>query len=387
MLRLTQLMRRLINPDNKVRPKISAADGPVIVWNLIRQCNLTCSHCYTASSDKVFRGEIGLTEVLNVLADLKKCAVPAVILSGGEPLLRQDLFEIAKIAKSMGFYVGLSSNGTLMTKSVAKQIAQAGFDYVGVSLDGLAINHDRMRGMQGAFQLSLDGIRNCREQGVKAGIRFTPTKDNSGDLPGLLALMTQEDVDRMYISHWNYAGRGRANRHADADHLATRRTMAWLFELTRQDLESGSHREIVTGNNDADGVYLLLWIRQHLPHLADQAMNLLQRWGGNASGVGIANIDEQGELHPDIFWRHYSLGNVRQIPFSDLWNRIDDPLLTALRQKPRPLKGRCGQCHYLTICGGNTRIRAYQSTGDYWTEDPGCYLYDEEIFESGVFNL
>lgn len=386
MFRLTQFMRRLLQPDAVNKPKQLTTTGPVIVWNLIRRCNLACSHCYSASADRAFRGELTLEEIHKVLEDLRACQVSALILSGGEPLLRPDLFEIANLAKSMGFYLGLSSNGTLMDQEMAKQIAAAGFDYVGVSLDGLEANHDRMRGMRGAFAKSLEGIRNCRQQGVKAGMRFTPTQENSSDLPELLDLLTQEGVDRLYLSHWNYAGRGRVNREANATLQATHHTINWLFDLTRQDLETGSMREIVTGNNDADGVCFLFWVQRHLPHLAHKAQSMLQRWGGNASGVGIANIDEQGEVHPDIFWRHHTLGNVRHQSFADIWHHNTDPLLLGLRQKPRPVKGRCGRCHYLSICGGNTRIRAYQSTGDHWEEDPGCYLTDAQLDPKGALN-
>lgn len=384
MFRLTQFMRRLIQPDGTHRPKVSTAVGPVVVWNLIRSCNLSCTHCYSASANKTFSGELSLAEVFQVLADLHACEVPALILSGGEPLLRPDLFTIARQAKTLGFYVGLSSNGTLMDADKAKRIADAGFDYVGVSLDGLEANHDRMRGMSGAFQHSLEGIRNCRKQGVKAGLRHTPTRENAGDLPGLFQLMAEEGVDRFYLSHWNYAGRGWVNRETDSDHLATRTTMDWLFTTVYTDLQSGSQREIVTGNNDADGVYFLFWVRRHLPHLAVRAEKMLQRWGGNASGVRTVNIDERGEVHPDIFWRHHNLGNVRHKEFTRIWQKNEDPILKGLRQKPRPVKGRCGKCHYLSICGGNTRVRAYHSTGDYWNEDPGCYLTDEEIVTDGV---
>ncbi|MEO5345612.1 MAG: heme d1 biosynthesis radical SAM protein NirJ [Magnetococcus sp. YQC-9] len=379
MFRLTRFMRRLLEPGQSPPPRLPVAQGPVIVWNLIRRCNLTCAHCYAASADRPYAGELTLDECCRVIGDLRAQGVAALILSGGEPLLRPDLFEIAAHAKMQGFYLGLSSNGTLMDPEMARRIARAGFDYVGVSLDGLEVNHDRMRGMSGAFRRSVAGIGHCRAEGVKAGIRFTPTCENIDDLPGLFDLMRAEGTDRFYLSHWNHAGRGKVNRHENADLRATRALMGWLFDLTYADVQSGAPREVVTGNNDADGVFFLFWVREKLPHLADQAAAMLTRWGGNASGVGIANIDELGEVHPDIFWRHHSLGNVRERSFGEIWGNPDDPLLAGLRQKPRPLKGRCGACRYLSICGGNTRVRAYQVSGDHWEEDPGCYLTDEEV--------
>ncbi|GAB0057376.1 PqqA peptide cyclase [Candidatus Magnetaquicoccaceae bacterium FCR-1] len=379
MFRLTQFMRRLFAPGQQPRPRLPVEGGPVIVWNLLRRCNLTCAHCYAASADRPYSGELSFAECVRVLEDLRANGVSALILSGGEPLLRPDLFEIAAMAKGLGFYLGLSSNGTLMDPAMAKRIAGAGFDYVGVSLDGLEANHDRMRGMVGAFRRSVDGIGHCRAEGVKAGIRFTPTRDNIDDLPGLFELMRAEGTDRFYLSHWNHAGRGKVNREENAELRATRALMARLFDMTYADVRSGAAREIVTGNNDADGVFFLFWVRENRPDLAERAEAMLTRWGGNASGVGIANIDELGEVHPDIFWRHHSLGNVRDTSFGAIWGNPDDPLLAGLRARPRPLKGRCGACRYLAICGGNTRVRACQVSGDPWEEDPGCYLTDAEV--------
>jgi MoaA/NifB/PqqE/SkfB family radical SAM enzyme len=182
--------------------------GPVVIWNLIRRCNLTCKHCYSISADKDFEGELSTEEVYTVMDDLKRFHVPVLILSGGEPLLRPDIFEISKRAKAMGFYVGLSSNGTLINKDNIKQIADIGYDYVGVSIDGMRDTHDKFRRKQGAFDESMNGIRLCRDAGIKIGLRFTLTMDNARELPELLKLMKQEQIDKFYLSHLNYAGRG-----------------------------------------------------------------------------------------------------------------------------------------------------------------------------------
>ncbi len=144
--------------------------------------------------------------------DLKAFKVPALILSGGEPLLRPDFFDIAARSKELGFYTALSSNGTLIDEPMCRRIANADFHYVGVSLDGLGKTHDKFRRMDGAFDLSLAGIRLCRDAGMKVGVRFTLTQDNFADLPGLLQLVEDEGVDRFYFSHLNYAGRGNKNR-------------------------------------------------------------------------------------------------------------------------------------------------------------------------------
>ena len=377
MFRITQYMQELLNPT-PMGPKRNPP-GPVVIWNLIRRCNLTCKHCYSISADKDFPGELSTAEIYTVMDDLKQFRVPVLILSGGEPLLRPDIFDIAKRAKDMGFYVGLSSNGTLIDKTNIDAIAAVGFDYVGVSLDGLNDTHDRFRRKEGAFDASLAGIRLCREHGIKVGLRFTLTQDNAHDLPGLLDLMEAEQVEKFYLSHLNYGGRGNRNRRTDAHFATTRQAMDLLLDTCLKRLKSREPREFVTGNNDADGVYLLHWVRERFPEQAEHLQQKLAQWGGNSSGVNIANIDNLGNVHPDTFWWHYTLGNVRERPFSEIWQDTRDPIMAGLKQHPRTLKGRCATCAYQDICGGNTRVRAHQLSGDPWAEDPGCYLDDDEI--------
>ena len=135
----------------------------------------------------------------------------------------------------------------------------------------------------------------------------------------------------------------------------------------------------MTGNNDADGVYLLHWVQQKFPEQEARLRAKLSQWGGNSSGVNIGNIDNLGNVHPDTFWWHHNLGNVRNRPFSEIWSDISDDLMAGLKSTPRLVKGRCSECMYFDICGGNTRVRALQLTGDPWQEDPACYLSDAEI--------
>ncbi|WP_296750430.1 heme d1 biosynthesis radical SAM protein NirJ [Thiobacillus sp.] len=377
MFRISQYLQELAQPT-PLGPR-RTPPGPVVIWNLVRRCNLTCKHCYSISADKDFPGELGTDEVFAVMDDLKRFRVPVLILSGGEPLLRPDIYAIAQRAKEMGFYVGLSSNGTLIDEGNIERIAAIGFDYVGVSLDGIAATHDRFRRMEGAYEASLHGIRLCRDRGIKVGIRFTLTQDNAQDLPGLLQLMEDEQLDKFYLSHLNYAGRGNTNRKHDVVHRATRQAMDLLFDTCWRYQQEGRRSEFVTGNNDADGVYLLLWIRKHFPAMEAHMRAKLAQWGGNSSGVNIANIDNLGNVHPDTFWWNYTLGNVKERPFSAIWPDTADPLMAGLKASPRQVKGRCGECAYFDICGGNTRVRAYQLTGDPWQEDPACYLDDDEI--------
>jgi heme d1 biosynthesis radical SAM protein NirJ len=377
MFRLTQYLKEVADPAPCAPARQPV--GPVVIWNLVRRCNLACKHCYSISADVDFPGELSTAEVYSVMDDLRAFGVPALILSGGEPLLRADIFDIARRAKSMGFYVGLSTNGTLIDETNVQALADCGLDYLGVSLDGLEETHDRFRRKAGAFRASLRGIRLARDAGIKVGVRFTLTQDNAPDLPRLLSLVESERIPKFYLSHLNYAGRGNVNRAHDALHLTTRWAVDLLIRAARDHLERGLPTEFVTGNNDADAVWLLRWVQQHRPERAQRLRQRLRDWGGNSSGIGIANIDNVGDVHPDTMWWHYTLGNVRRRPFSQIWTDLSDPLMAGLKRRPRPVKGRCGSCPYLDVCGGNTRVRAQQLTGDPWAEDPACYLTDEEL--------
>jgi heme d1 biosynthesis radical SAM protein NirJ len=293
--------------------------------------------------------------------------------------MRPDLFDLAHRAKALGFYVALSTNGTLIDEALIPSIREARFDYLGISLDGLEATRDRFRRRPGAFRGSLQGLRPCRDAGIRVGMRYTLTRDNAPDLPGLLDLMQAEGIDKFYLSHLNYAGRGNANRGDDAHFRMTREAMDLLFETCWGRIQAGVPMELVTGNNDADAVYLLHWAERRFPERADALTAVLRAWGGNASGVNVANIDNLGAVHPDTFWWSHSLGSVRERPFSAIWEDRADPLMAGLKQSRRPVKGRCAACAYLDVCNGNTRTRAFQLTGDPWAEDPGCYLSDGEI--------
>lgn len=378
MLRITQMMQSLVAPPTA--GPVSAPTAPVVIWNLIRRCNLCCEHCYSISADRDFPGELSTREAFDLLEDLAAFGVPALILSGGEPLLRGDLFELTARAKALGIrYVGLSTNGTAIDESIAERIAAAGFDYVGISLDGRRETHDRVRRQAGAYDGALRGLRLTRDRGVKVGVRFTLTERNAPDLDHLLDLLETEDIRRFYLSHLNYGGRGNVNRGRDALHASTRRAMDRIFDVCWTGIETGRPREFTSGNNDADGVYLQQWVEARMPERAPQLRARLVQWGGNATGVAIANIDNLGNVHPDTYWWDHTLGNVRAQPFSRIWRETRDPLMLGLRMRPRPVKGRCAACAHLAICGGNTRVRALQVTGDPWEEDPGCYLSDAEI--------
>jgi len=210
------------------------------------------------------------------------------------------------------------------------------------------------------------------------------TQDNAHELDAVMDLLERENVERFYFSHLNYAGRGNHNRRDDAFFAMTRAAMDKLFERCWGYMQSGQTKEFVTGNNDADGVYMLKWVEERSPEHAAHMRAKLVQWGGNASGVNVSNIDNIGDVHPDTMWWHHTLGNVKESFFADIWTDTSDPLLAGLKASPRAVTGRCALCAHFDICGGNTRVRAEQVTGDPWAEDPGCYLDDDELgIESG----
>lgn len=380
MFRLTQYMRELVAPTPVRRRPAGRPVKPVVIWNLTRSCNLKCRHCYTVSADCPFPGELTHDQAMGVLDDLRGFGIPALILSGGEPLSRFDFWALAERARALNFHhLALSTNGTKLGGDNAARVADLGFDYVGISLDGIGAVNDWFRGVEGAFDAALAGVRACKARGVKVGLRFTITRDNAHHLPEMLDLCESEGVDKFYLSHLVYAGRGDKHRGEDTEHDHTRSAMDLILARAWDAIKKGRPLEIVTGNNDADAVWFLKWAEQRcdaksLAHLRDH----LTAWGGNSSGLGVANIDPQGKVHPDTYWSDYTIGSVKDRPFSEWWTG-DDPMLATLRTRPRPLKGRCGDCAYREVCGGNTRIRALQLTGDPWAEDPACYMTNDEI--------
>lgn len=379
MLRISHYLRALAGVSAAPRTaRPGSTRAPVIIWNLLRRCNLTCKHCYATSTDTHFKGELDTAEALQVIDDLHVAGVRVLVLSGGEPLMRPDIFELSHYAASKGFFLALSTNGTLITEDNIEEIAKVGFDYVGISIDGLAETHDVFRRLPGGFDLSMNAARLCRAHDIRVGLRTTLTLDNHHQLPALLDLMREYDIQKYYMSHMNYSGRGRSSARIDATHAMTREGMRLVFARAWEDIQQGRDTDFVSGNNDADAILLLQWVREHLPEHEETLVKMLLQWGGNASGAGVANIDNVGEVHPDTYWWHHSIGNIRERSFKDIWFDNPDPLLMRLREHPRRISGRCGQCQWRMICNGNTRTRAW-AAGDLWGADPGCYLTDEEI--------
>ncbi len=348
---------------------------PVVVWNCTGRCNLTCAHCYAADATGA---ELDTATASTMLEDLASFAVPVVLFSGGEPMLREDLLELIGRATALGLRAVLSTNGTLIDARAAERLREAGVGYVGVSLDGLAEVHDAFRGAAGAFDRALEGLCHCCRAGLKTGLRFTLTRRNVHQIDEVFALLEAEHIPRACFYHLVYSGRGAALRDEDLDPATRRAAVDRLIDRTAELHGRGLAKEVLTVDNHADGPYLhLRMVREGSPR-AGEVWRLLNANGGNASGVGIACVSWDGQVHPDQFWRHGSLGNVRERPFSRIWTDPANALLAALRDRHGRLKGRCARCRYLPACNGNLRVRA-ESAGDLWGDDPACYLTDQEI--------
>lgn len=363
-------------------PTSAGTRRPVVVWTMTRRCNLKCLHCYTDSENRCYPGELTMEEAVQMLDDLTTFKIPALLLSGGEPLMHPNFFEIAQYAKMWGLRLTLSTNGTLITQDMAKRIAALGPTYAGISFDGLYGVNDRFRGMDRAFRKALGGLIRLKELGQRVGLRFTLTRRNIESLPGIFEMVEREGIDRVCFYHLVYAGRGRHLAQDDLPPAEMRQAIDTILLKTRELVQKGWPGEVLTVDNHADGVFIYLTLVAEGHHTQAEKVYQWLTWNGggaNSSGVGIAHIDAQGNVHPDQFWQEVTFGNVRGRPFSQIWQDESHPMLKALRDRLPLLKGRCGSCQWKPLCGGAFRVRAQFTHGDPWASDPACYLTDEEI--------
>ncbi|MCX5873945.1 MAG: 12,18-didecarboxysiroheme deacetylase [Deltaproteobacteria bacterium] len=352
---------------------------PVVVWNVTQRCNLKCVHCYSRSEDKSHANELSTEEGIQLLDDLAQFGSPVVLFSGGEPLIRPDILALIRYATNSGMRAVLSTNGTLINDRIAAKLKDIGLSYVGISLDGLALVHDAFRGVNGTFDKVIRAIRNCKEVGLKVGLRFTINKRNFQEIDGIFDLVEEQQIPRICFYHLVYSGRGADLIKEDLDHEQTREVVDLIMERTLTLHDKGMAVETLTVDNHADGPYIYLRLLKENPERAEQVLELLKMNGGNNSGRGIGCVSWDGSVHADQFWRHHSFGNVRNRRFSEIWTDPNDELLQKLKEKKKFVHGRCTSCKWLDICGGNFRVRAEAALGDLWAPDPACYLTDDEI--------
>jgi radical SAM protein with 4Fe4S-binding SPASM domain len=397
MINLTKLWTGAAQPADGLRygtghkaQHSATSRKPITVWNITRTCNLRCVHCYSDSQAMGYPGELTWEQMESVVSDLAAYQVPSLLLSGGEPLVHPRFFDLVEKASSAGLKLTISTNGTHITPEKAALLKKANVAYVGISLDGIGKVHDEFRRKEGAFDAAVRGFRACHEVGQKTGLRLTLTRHNVENIERILDFIEEEQIQRVCFYHLVPAGRGASLQVLTPDE--SRHALDTLIARVEAWGRQGVNRELLTVAQPADGAYLLLRMQRESHPNFDEARRLLSWNGGgaNSSGRGIANIDTQGNVHPDQFWQDITLGNVKLQPFSQIWDGQNaasaDTLgdirsIGTLTQEERQARmvGPCANCRWFKICGGGFRTRAaYGNGGTLWGSDPGCYLNDQE---------
>jgi radical SAM protein with 4Fe4S-binding SPASM domain len=329
---------------------------------------------------------LSTAEAKQLLRQLAEVNCPVVLFTGGEPLLRDDLFELLAKAKQLALQTVISSNGTLIDLAVAGKLAELGVSYVGISIDGDEPFHDTFRQSSGCFKAALAGVENCQKAGLKTGLRFTITKQNADKIPAVFELAASTGVRRICFYH--LIRTGRAKKITDSklntarytlNATETRQAVDTIIEKTKEFVQKKLVDEVLTVGNHADGPYLLLKMTKEKNHRCKKAQRLLLTNGGNKIGEKIASVGWNGNVHPDQFWRNYSLGNTRDKTFKAIWENPDEPVLNKLRKKDEFADKRCLKCKWFDLCKGNFRFLGAESNAKYWLNEPACYLTDEEI--------
>jgi len=375
------VMRHRHKPQTDVPSNFLAFSGmfrPVVFWNLTDRCNLSCTHCYSMSGPRrTTEGELTTAEALGLIDDLAEMHIPLILFTGGEPLIREDIWELAQHTEKKGIKVALSTNGTLITTEVARRIKESGIEYAGISLDGAtALTHDRFRNSPGAFEKTISAFAACKETGLRCGVRVTLTKENCQELEALVDLALALGASRFCLYWLVPTGRGidsYTRLQLDRDEVID--ALSLLYRKAKK--TDPAAMEFLTVDAPQDCIHLLASMEQDgSPDLAE-ARELLQSLnGGCSAGTRVANIDSHGNVYPCQFARskEFLVGNVRHQPFSRIWADAANPVLARFREKQARFGGRCAGCNYRDLCGGGCRVRAHAMNGDFLAEDPFCFV-------------
>ncbi len=354
---------------------------PVVFWNVTDRCNLSCRHCYGQSGPGEPAGpELTTAEATAMISDLAAMGVPLILFTGGEPLMREDLFQLAGHARSLGMMTALSTNGTLITPETARRIRETGIGYSGISLDGSTpATHDAFRDTPGSFERATAAFGHCRNAGVRCGVRVTLTRENHQELGDLVDLARDLGASRFCLYWLVPSGRGRGVY--ERLQLGPSEVMAALDLLYEKARETGpGEMEFLTVDAPQDCVHLLASMeRDGSPDLADARTLVVSQKGGCSAGDRVADIDPRGNVYPCQFARSpsFHVGNVRERPFSELWNDETNPVLRRFRTHAGVVGGTCRDCTHYGLCGGGCRVRAQVLTGDFLGQDPFCYVSQE----------
>ncbi len=378
MINVSKLLCGVESASDYLRYSKQDDSGPVVVYNCTRRCNLNCMHCYSSSAKETAGEELGSNEAKNLLVQLAEYSCPVVLFSGGEPMLREDIFELIKEAGRLGIRSVLSTNGTLINSCKAGRLAEAGVGYVGISIDGNRETHDRFRNAEGSFEAALNGLDNCRNEGIKTGLRFTINKTNFAQIPDVFRLAAEVAVRRICFYHLVRSGRAQRLNEYVPRPAQSRQTVNSIIENTIDFAGAHGITEVLTVGNHCDGPYILLKMAQLRSSRLDNAEQLLSVNGGNRSGQKIACISWDGNVHPDQFWHNYSLGNIKQRSFREIWQDEKDPVLKKLRKKKEFNDPVCRWCRWFELCRGNYRFPGEDASAESWANEPCCYLTRSE---------
>ncbi len=356
----------------------SKVSGPVIFWTLTNRCNLRCTHCYNYSGpESATEDELSTAEAMVLIDDLADMGVPLIIFTGGEPLLREDLFGLARYAAGKGIGVALSSNGTLITADSALQIQESGISYVGISLDGAdAETHNRFRGSPDAFALTTAAFGHCIAAGIRCGVRVTVTQENYGELEPLIDRALHLGAVRFCLYWLVPSGRGiDAYNRLQLDRGQVTDALNLLYRKAKE-TDPGT-MEFLTVDAPQDAIHLLESMRREGSRDRIDAERLVASLnGGCSAGMKVANIDHRGHVYPCQFAQSgdFFIGDIRKVPFSRIWQDETNPVLSHFRRRPAILNGRCGACEHRILCGGGCRVRAYEKGKDFSADDPFCFI-------------
>jgi len=353
------------------RPFISGAPF-LVVWDITYQCNLKCKHCY-ASAGKPLENELTTEEAKNAIDKLERASVPIIAFSGGEPLVRKDIFELTKYANDKGMYVAVATNGTLITKEKAKQMKEAGIGFTQISLDGATPDmHDNFRGIKGVYDKTIQGIKNCVNEGFFVNIAATATKYNYKEIPKLIDLCDELGVNWFMLYNFVPTGRGEFIVQNDLEPSEREQLLKNLWKK----LKNGGNVNVLSTAPQFSRVALEAEIGENSkivpthfanPSFSDKLVNLAEFIGGCGCGRFYCAIRPNGNIDPCVFFP-LTVGNIKNDDFEKLWK--NNLILKQLRNKDT-LEGNCGKCNYRYYCGG-CRARAYGYTGNYLAPDPGC---------------
>ncbi|MFQ6051602.1 MAG: radical SAM protein [Candidatus Hydrothermarchaeota archaeon] len=340
----------------------------LISWNVTRACNLRCSHCYRDAGKKG-KNELSTQEVYSLMENISSLSKPILILSGGEPLVRSDLYDIIRYGSDLGFRVVLGTNGTLIDDEVASRLYDAGTKRVGISIDSTNPKvHDNFRGVDGAFEKALKGAEACKKIGLSFQIHTTVTKYNYSEIPQIIDLALDLGADAYHLFFFVPTGRGITIKDKDISPEEYESLLSYLYERQEETdmflkttcapqyfrimLQKGkkSLRKVKAEKEKRD--------------LGREDLERLSR--GCLAGTAYCCILPEGDVHPCPYMP-IKLGNVRELEFTRIWN--ESSVLKTLREGA--LKGKCGLCKYRNVCVG-CRARAYAYTGDFLQEDPMC---------------